>query len=157
MKVTDKYVLFWNGIYSNWYPCTFVYKGITFNCSEQAMMWEKAMTFGDEHHAKVILSTDDPQVQKKAGRLIENYDNEKWEEVRYQLVVDILVQKFEQNEVLLDELISTGNKILVEASPYDVIWGIGLGEQDPKALNESAWRGQNLLGKAVMDVRKLLK
>lgn len=149
----NKYTFFWSGPFSNWAFSPFVYKGVQFTSSEQAMMWEKAILFNDNVHAKKILKTNQPNEQKAYGRLIEGYDDAAWSAVRYDLVVDILRHKFTQSRKMREALMDTANTILVEASPVDRIWGIGLAENDARAHDEKTWLGLNLLGKALTQVR----
>jgi len=157
MRETDTHIFFWGEEFSNWYDCQFVYKGHQFYNSEQAFMWEKARFFGDDEIGMRILETPNPSVAKRLGRKVKNFDPEKWGNPGYQFMVAVNVEKYSQNEYLKQSLISTGDKMLVEASPYDTIWGIGLGEADDAILNENNWKGLNLLGKALMDVRNIIK
>jgi ribA/ribD-fused uncharacterized protein len=156
-RITNKYVFFWGSELSNWFECRFRYKGITFFNSEQAFMWEKAVYFGDMKVAEEILKTPSPSYCKALGKTVKNFDAAKWLPKGYEVMVAVNLAKFNQNSRLKHTLISTDNKIIVEASPYDTIWGIGLGSEDDRCLDESQWRGQNLLGKALMDVRKKLR
>lgn len=135
------------GEFSNWYLCDFSYKGQDFISSEQALMWRKAKMFGDENIAEKILQTTSQGQIKKLGRQVKNYDDKKWAEARYDIMVEILHEKFSQNKELEATLLSTVGMELYEASPYDSIWGIGSASTD--CIN-----GQNLLGKALMQVRK---
>lgn len=157
MRETDTHIFFWGGEFSNWYECQFVYKGHYFDNSEQAFMWEKAKFFNDEEIASKILKTSCPSTAKKLGRKVKNFDSEIWLSPAYQFMVGVNVEKYSQNEDLKHKLLLTGDKMLVEASPYDTIWGIGLGENDDTILNENNWNGLNLLGKALMDVRNILR
>jgi len=159
-RITDTHVFFWGSEFSNWFDCTYKnikYKSITFFNSEQAFMWEKAIFFGDMEMAKKIIETPSPKEAKMLGRKIKGFDAEKWAEVSYQIMVDVNYAKYSQNPRLKKTLLSTDNKIIVEASPYDQIWGIGLSHDDDRVLDESQWRGKNLLGKALMEVRERLK
>lgn len=153
----SKYEFFYGGPFSNWAKVQFTYKGVLFSSSEQAMMWEKAMAFNDLIAAKMILAVSDPSKQKALGRKIRDYIDEKWAAVRFELVTDILRHKFLQDLESYRALMETRDKILVEASPTDMIWGIGLGVGDPLILDESNWKGPNLLGKALMIVRNEFK
>lgn len=153
----SKFLFFYGGIFSNWYSNNFVWKGITFNCSEQAMMWAKAMHFYDMEIAKKILEAKHPSDQKALGRKVRGFSVIEWEEVCFELVVDILVSKFTQSQYLEDGILATDELILVEASPTDTIWGIGLSETDPLRLDPKNWRGRNLLGKALMEARSIIK
>jgi ribA/ribD-fused uncharacterized protein len=157
MLITDKYVFFWGGTsFSNWHPSTFTYKGMVFNCSEQAMMWEKAMTFFDDFTAGMVMELTNPAEQKKRGRKVLGYVDEIWAARRFDIVYEICLAKFTQNPEMKEELLSTGTRTIVEASPYDTIWGIGMGSNDPDVLDESKWKGENLLGKVLMKVRENL-
>lgn len=146
------YYLFWNGVLSNWFPSKFTIDGMEFNCGEQYMMYMKAMTFKDLTTADEIMATDQPRKQKELGRQVKNYNNETWAEVRYDIVKEGLRQKFLQNEKLLDFLKGLKGVIIVEASPYDRIWGVGYAE-DKALANIKDW-GENLLGKVLMDITK---
>jgi ribA/ribD-fused uncharacterized protein len=153
----NNYTLFWNGVFSNWYPSKFYHNGISFTCGEQYMMYHKAMTFNDKEVAKLIMETSSPKEQKRLGRLVSNYNDEKWAAVRVQVMVDGLYEKFNTNPVLKAALLETGDTIIAEASPVDKIWGIGLAEDDPRAWDMATWKGQNLLGIVLMMVRDKLK
>lgn len=156
-RITDKYVFFWGSELSNWYECKFRYKNLTFFNSEQAFMWEKAIFFGDMDTAALIMKTPAPNQCKKLGRIVKNFNAEKWLEAGYKVMVDVNMAKFSQKLILKDVLLSTEDKIIVEASPYDTIWGIGLYHDDDRVLDEKNWKGMNLLGKALMEVREILK
>ena len=154
MKTTSNMVLFWSGVFSNFFPAKFVADGITFANSEQYFMYQKALTFGDLDTAQRILECDTPAEAKALGKTVDGFNDEKWSEVRYDIMMDALRYKFDQNLDLKQQLIDTDTRILVEASPYDCIWGIGLKEDDPDALDQSKWRGKNLLGEALMQLRR---
>ena len=117
------------------------------------MMAGKARLFDEAETLDKIMASNDPQVIKKLGRQVRNFDETAWNEVKYALIAAGNLCKFSQNPALRDFLLSTGDAILVEASPYDTIWGIGLAAEDPRAKDPSQWRGQNLLGFALMEVR----
>lgn len=162
MLVTNKYVLFWDDfdIYSNFYPSEFDMEGHHFYWSEQAFMWQKAIAFGDSEIAEKIL-TMKPDINtalecKNLGRKVSGFDSLRWDEISFAAMKKALHEKFTQDSFLHDQLIETGNLILVEASPYDKIWGIGLSENDPDAQDETKWKGSNLLGKVLMEVREEL-
>lgn len=121
------------------------------------MMAQKANVFGDKEVMTQILAETDQMTIKKLGRLVKNYDDNVWTEKRFQIVVEGNLAKFSQNEDLRHFLLSTGDKILVEASPKDTIWGIGFDEFAPEATNPALWNGENLLGFALMEVRDRLK
>lgn len=161
MKETSTHIYFWGGIYSQWYKCSFESNDSMgkyyFNTAEQYMMFHKASLFGDNDIASKILQAKDPGEQKALGREVKGFDEAKWNEHKYEIVVQGNFLKFTQNETLKKQLLSTNAKVLVEGSPYDRVWGVGLKWDDPAILDESNWRGQNLLGKALMDVRKKLQ
>lgn len=155
----SQFTFFWQNRspFSNWYPSKFTHNGINFTRGEQYMMYQKAMLFGDSEVAQAILLTDNPKEQKDLGRLVRNYDDAKWAAVRVDVMVEGLFEKFNQNEYLKQALLDTGDTEIVEASPYDRIWGIGWTEEDPEAQDKSKWRGQNLLGIVLMKVRDKIR
>ena len=162
----DDFVFFWgytnkgDGVtkacLSQWYPCSFTVDGQTYNCAEQYMMAEKARIFNDEPIREQIMHETDQMTIKKLGRRVTGFVGAIWEGERYDVVFKGNEAKFSQNPHLREFLMSTGNKILVEASPKDTIWGIGLDEFNPDALDPRKWRGKNLLGFTLMDVRQWL-
>ena len=139
--------------FSQWYPCAFEVDGITYNCAEQYMMAEKARVFNDEEVLSKILVTSNPKDIKALGREVKNFDAMKWSSVSKDIVVKGNLHKFAQNMDLFHFLHETGNKVLVEASPYDTIWGIGMQESDEGIINPHNWKGLNQLGFALMEVR----
>lgn len=145
---------FYAGYCSQWYPSKFVFKGVTYTSAEQWMMAMKALCMNDDVSYKKIMNSSDPQYIKQLGRKVENYDDKKWSEQRYDVVVFGNYLKFNQNNKLREWLISTKDQLIVEASPTDKIWGIGLSVKDARAGKE--WQGDNLLGKAIMEVREKL-
>lgn len=157
MKITDKYVFFWSGIYSNWHKCNFKVDGIKYNCVEQYMMYKKALLFGDFSTAKKIMITSHPKEQKRLGRLVRNYNDNTWVNQRKEIVKKGIYAKFKQNEYLLKQILDTENLEFVEASPEDNIWGIGMDEDHPNINNKKYWKGQNLLGKILTEVRDELR
>lgn len=155
-KNKEEMTLFWNGPFSQWYPSNFTLGGVKYNCAEQAMMHLKALYFADFKTAEEIMKTDDPKTQKKLGRGVDGFDVEKWKEVAKKYVTAISYAKFNQNPLLKKELLDTRYRTLVEASPYDAIWGIGLGEEDPRAWDRNSWKGLNWLGECLMKARDLI-
>ncbi len=151
MKVTDTHVYFWGGPFSNFYNCEIDYENKLFHSSEQIFMYLKAKHFKDYVTADKILFATNPKDAKALGRLVANFDNEEWDNVKTKYMKKALVSKFTQNEGLSNLLKSHSDKIFVEASPYDKIWGVGLTEYDPLILDESNWLGKNLLGKCLND------
>lgn len=156
MRVTDKMVLFWGGPFSQWYDHEMEIDGITYNTAEQYMMASKARHFKDEETLAKILATGEPSVQKALGRKVKNFNAEEWSAVAKEYVAIANINKFKDPELRLF-LLGTGNREIVEASPTDRIWGIGLGEKDPRALDKSQWQGTNWLGEVLMDVREMIK
>ena len=156
---TATMVLFWQppGIYGQWTPSPFTIDGDTYSCAEQFMMAEKARLFGDEHTRAKILATDSPRDHKALGRQVRNFVSETWDRECLAIVVRGNHAKFSQNPAMLAALLATGDKLLVEASPLDKIWGVGLRADDPKIHDPSQWRGKNLLGEALMQVRADLR
>jgi ribA/ribD-fused uncharacterized protein len=142
--------------FSQWYPSPFVVRGDHYAAAEHFMMAEKARLFGDDEVRAKVLATADPSEAKSLGRAVRNFDEARWVEHRYGIVVEASCEKFGQNEELRAYLLSTESKILVEASPKDTIWGIGLGATHPNAKDPRQWRGLNLLGFALMDAREKL-
>jgi hypothetical protein len=129
---------------------------IEYNCCEQYMMAEKARTFGDAEALEAIMKSSDPKYQKAVGRGVKNFNPHIWEKVAMDVVLRANIAKFSDPE-LKKFLFSFGNEEIVEASPYDKIWGIGMGENDPDVLDKSKWKGTNLLGEAIMQAREVLK
>ncbi len=157
MIITDKYVFFFGGICSQWVSSKFTIDGITYNCAEQYMMAQKALFFKDKEQLQKIMNTDNPRDQKYYGRQVKNFDYKKWSDVSRKIVYKGNIAKFTQNPNMLDELLSYGNREIVEASPTDKIWGIGLAVDDPKIHDKNEWQGTNWLGEIMMKVRKDLK
>ena len=145
------------GFLSNWYLSDFQIDGITFTSMEQYMMYKKAVCFKDENIANQILAEKNVVKIKELGRLVSGYDEHIWNGVRQIIIYEGLLAKFSQNEFLKGRLLDTKNSILAECAVKDRIWGIGLSLTDPKRLIPSEWKGQNLLGYALMMVRGRLK
>lgn len=142
---------------SQWWLNDFQQNGITYPSAEHWMMAEKARVFQDPESEKKILLTPSPEMAKKLGRKVKNYEDHTWRQHREEVVIAGNLLKFSQNEHLKHFLINTGNRILVEASPYDKVWGIGLSENDERVADFSEWQGLNLLGFALMEVRDQLQ
>lgn len=143
--------------FSQWYDCTFVADGVTYHTTEQYMMAGKALLFGDREVYDEIMAAESPDKYKKLGRKVRNFDSKVWDEKKYDIVVEGNKAKFSQNPVLMEFLLSTGDAILVEASPYDTIWGIGLNIETAKKGSVEDWKGENLLGCALMETRDWLQ
>jgi hypothetical protein len=121
------------------------------------MMFSKAMLFGDADVAARVLDAGHPNKAKTLGRLVRGFDEETWAANRYDIVVAGSVTKFGQNDDLRAYLLGTGNRVLVEASPLDRVWGIGLAADDERARSPDRWLGLNLLGYALMEAREKLR
>ncbi len=158
MRETQTHIYFFTDkdYLSNFYISEFTVDGIKYTCNEQYIMAQKALLFKDTENFEIILSCVKPYDMKQAGRRVKNFNDTTWLKHRNKILQDGLIAKFTQNKILLNKLKSTGNKILVEASPYDKIYGVGLGENDPKILDENNWRGENLLGYTLMNVRSII-
>lgn len=156
--ITEQYTYFWkphdkNGFLSNWFYSPFNKNGIQFINSEQYFMWRKQQLF-DSENIKLesdILNTTDSRIIKNLGRKVNNFDEKVWNDVKYNIMYEAVYEKFSQNIRLKHLLTYTKNTILVEASPYDRVWGIGINEKN--ARRSMPWKGDNLLGKALMEVR----
>jgi len=159
-----KYLFFWGhtakrrrGVgkecLSQWYPSPFVLNGKTFRTAEHFMMFRKAVLFGDDECADQILAAPSPGAAKALGRSVRGFEEDLWLEHRFEIVVEANREKFSQSRALSEFLFKTGGKVLVEASPTDTVWGIGLAAEDTRASNPALWRGLNLLGFALMVVR----
>lgn len=158
MKTIGNFTFFWgkDDPLSNWHPAPFEYKGKTFAQTEQFMMYCKASLFGDTSMAEKILGETNPKINKSQGREVSGFDKSIWNEKCRNYVYIGNREKFRQNQHLLDALLATGETILVEASPYDKIWGIGMTSSDPRATDPNLWLGTNWLGEVLMRVRSEL-
>jgi ribA/ribD-fused uncharacterized protein len=163
-----KFLFFWGhqperdggvgvGCLSQWWPAPFTVDGLVFPTAEHYMMWRKATLFGDDGMAERILAAPHPHAAKALGGRVSGFDQPTWDEQRAAIVVAGNLAKFGQHAVLRTFLLGTGTRVLVEASPVDQIWGIGLTRDDPAATDPGQWRGLNLLGFALMHVRAILE
>lgn len=152
----EKFTLFWKGTFSQWFPSKFTINGIEYTSAEQYMMSQKAVMFGDSEMLEIIMRTTNPKTQKTCGRNVKGFDPDKWNQYAKAIVFDGNMAKFIQNPNLLDELIATEGTTLVEASPYDKIWGIGMSADNPDALNRATWNGTNWLGEMLTKVRDVI-
>ena len=146
-----------NGYLSNWYLSSFELDGIRFSSAEQYIMYQKCMLFGDKESAGMILATDDPAEQQAIGKDASGYIDKVWDGMRQLTAVRGLLAKFSQNEELKEQLLATGDAWLVECARKDVIWACGFRLEDEERLDASKWRGKNILGFALMEVRNRLK
>lgn len=157
----SNYLFFWSkkhDFLSNFYPSEFNVGDQHFICSEQYFMKKKQELFDSSNIklAGLIMNEKDPKKIKKFGRMVKNFDEEIWNQHKYQIMYQGVKAKFTSNPNLRKKLLETKNKILVEASPYDKIWGIGLNESNAKKKLHTEWPGKNLLGKVLMQVRQEL-
>jgi len=158
-----KYVFFWGhqpskhgltaSCFSQWYSAPFVVDGQRYSTAEHFMMAEKAALFGDQETRSQVLRAPNPGAAKALGRKVRSFDEPAWLQNRFSIVVRANEAKFAQNPDLGRYLFQTGSRILVEASPVDRVWGIGLARDDERSNNPNLWRGLNLLGFALMQVR----
>lgn len=142
--------------FSQWFDAGFEIDGTIYSTAEHWMMAAKARLFSDHESLEQILIAGDPSSAKALGRGVKGFDNDVWKAHRRRLVTEGNLAKFSQNAELGSFLRSTEGHVLVEASPYDRIWGIGLLAADEKAQHPDTWQGENLLGFALMDVRMQL-
>ena len=165
-----KYLFFWGhrpsrdgtisaSVFSQWWEGhPFEEDGICYDSAEHYMMAGKARLFKDHEIFEKIIQSQSPAEAKKLGRQVRNFDGEIWDKHSREIVVQGNYLKFSQHPELREFLLNTGNRIIVEASPRDRIWGIGLGKDNPAASHPSQWRGKNYLGFCLMEVRdKLMK
>lgn len=146
-----------DAVFSQFWPCTFTLGTQRYSFAEQWMMASKARLFGDVEACQSILRATSPLECKRIGRAVRGFDDARWHEHRFELVTAGNVAKFEQDPALAAYLLATGEEILVEASPRDRIWGIGLGRSQPAVQDPLLWRGQNLLGFALVRTRAILR
>jgi len=163
-----KYLFFWGhrpskdgsatkSCLSQWFEAPFTVDGVQYATAEHFMMAEKARLFGDTDTLDRILKAANPGAVKAFGREVRGFDEQVWVEARSRIVVRANLVKFLQNQSLRSFLLNTGDRILVEASPVDRLWGIGLAHDDPTAQDPNLWKGLNLLGFALMEVREQLQ
>ncbi len=159
-----EFQFFWHeydmyGEFSQWFYSPFVVEGIRYETAEQYMMSRKALLCEDLIRYALILNEPDPARCKKLGREVRNFEKyqSQWEACREEVIYHGNLAKFRQNETAKEVLLSTGDKILAEASPIDAVWGIGMDARDPRCRDPQKWNGENLLGKALMRVRDMLR
>ena len=165
---TLSYVFFWGHrpnkdgtigktCFSQWFNSPFEHESVFYRTAEHWMMAEKARLFGDKAILERILKSSTPLEAKKLGRKVRNFDEKTWKAHRKEIVLNGNYLKFSQHNKLWDFLNQTGDKIIVEASPYDTIWGIGMVREEPGIEDPDNWRGLNLLGYALMEVRDKIR
>ncbi|MET9826112.1 MULTISPECIES: NADAR family protein [Streptomyces] len=142
---------------SQWWPSPFTVAGVRYATAEHWMMAGKARLFDDAEAERRVLAAGHPAGAKKAGRLVRGFDEAVWERERFRIVVEGSVHKFASDPALRAFLLNTGDRVLVEASPVDRVWGIGLAADDAAATDPERWRGPNLLGFALMAARERLR
>lgn len=166
--VKVRYLYFWGHVprpdgvigatcLSQWWQSPFTVDGVEYATAEHWMMAAKARLFDDAEAERTALAASGPAAAKKAGRLVRGFDEAVWERERSGIVVEGNVHKFRQDDRLRGFLLATGDRVLVEASPRDRIWGIGLAANDERAQDPARWRGLNLLGFALMEARERLR
>ncbi|WP_461003636.1 NADAR family protein [Streptomonospora sediminis] len=144
------------GVLSQWWLSSFTVDDVAYASAEHWMMAGKARMFGDDASLAAIIAARTPAEAKNLGRKVRGFDEEEWAAARFELVVAGNVAKFGQDPDMRAYLLGTNNRVLVEASPRDTVWGIGLAASDDRATDPSRWRGQNLLGFALMQARARL-
>ena len=157
--MNEEFTFFWHGPFSQWYMRDFIVKDVTYNCAEQYMMAHKARLFGDDDMYAQIMTSSNPKDQKRLGRQVRNYREEIWgtyDGYARITVRDANMAKFTQHTDLRAKLLGTTGT-LVEASPYDKIWGVGIGPKDERIQDKNSWNGQNKLGICLMKIRDQLK
>ena len=142
---------------SQWFPCDFQENGVAYHTTEQYMMSRKALLFEDQETYRRIMEADNPRDYKSLGREVKNFNKATWDAQKFEIVVRGNIAKFSRNAELMEYLLSTEDKILVEASPYDNIWGVNLASDNPDIQDPNNWRGENLLGFALTKVRDMEK
>lgn len=163
-----RYLFFWGhrprpdgaagpSCFSQWYGAPFTVSDEAYPTGEHYMMARKAALFGDELTRRQILAAPSPGAAKALGRQVKGFSEERWEQARFAIVVEGNIAKFTAHPDLRGFLLGTRRRVLVEASPTDRIWGIGLARDDPRAEDPRRWRGLNLLGFALMAVRDQLQ
>ncbi|MEV6941291.1 NADAR family protein [Streptomyces sp. NPDC051172] len=166
--VRVKYLRFWGhraradgrvgpSCLSQWWPSPFTVDGVAYATAEHWMMAAKARLFDDTEAERRVLAAEHPSQAKKAGRLVRGFDEGTWERERFGIVLEGSVHKFAAHTDLREFLVNTGDRVLVEASPVDRVWGIGLAADDEAATDPERWRGPNLLGFALMEARERLR
>ncbi|KAG8715632.1 hypothetical protein FRC11_002184 [Ceratobasidium sp. 423] len=145
-----------HGYLSQWHTSPFTDGTYSYENAEQYMMHRKGILFApDSPITSAILETTNPRGIKALGRMIPNFDETIWKRERLNIVTEGSRLKFRQSEALKAQLLATGDKELVEASPFDRIWGVGFGAKKAP-MKRDKW-GENLLGKALMAVRQELR
>jgi ribA/ribD-fused uncharacterized protein len=164
----QKFLFFWGhrptkdgsvsqSCFSQWWVAPFEVDGNQFQTAEHWMMYQKALLFNDSEIVQQVLEVEAPGAAKKLGRKVKGFTPEKWDQHKFEIVVQGNLYKFSQHEELKNFLLNTNQRVLVEASPVDRIWGIGMAKGHKDVNNPMRWKGENLLGFALMEVRDQLK
>ncbi|MGE3319180.1 MAG: NADAR family protein [Candidatus Berkiella sp.] len=167
-RFSPKYVFFWGhqppknqavskSCFSQWFASPFTVDDVTYPTAEHYMMAQKARLFNDSQTLIKILHSTHPGEAKRLGREILHFDEVLWGKNRFDIAYQGNLAKFTQHRALGEFLVNTHDRVLVEASPVDSIWGIGLDEAHPSCTNPALWPGLNLLGFVLMKVRAHLK
>jgi ribA/ribD-fused uncharacterized protein len=157
------FIYFWKhdeipyGVFCNWSPHSIQIDEITFATAEHALMFGKAILFKDEEASKKLITSKDPKEAKSIGRTVKDFDEQIWDQHKFTIMCKVLLAKVNQHKIIKDLLLTTQDATIVEASPLDDIWGIGLGAKKAALVGPSKWKGQNLLGKAWEYVRNEIK
>lgn len=163
-----KYVFFWghtqkqegvidDACFSQWFPSPITIDEVVYKTAEHWMMAGKAKLFKDDDHLAQIIASDKPGTAKALGRKVRNFDQQRWSDEAFGIVMRGNMEKFSQHPKMKEHLLQTGDKIIVEASPMDRIWGIGMGKSHADIMNPEKWRGKNLLGFALMEARDSIR
>lgn len=163
-----EYVFFWGRkgndlskigpyVFSQWHFSDFEIDQVVYPTAEHWMMCQKALVMGDDDAYARVLASQGPDEAKKVGREVRNWDQAKWDAAKFEAVVVGNVAKFGQVPEMREFLLGTGDMVLVEASPHDRVWGIGLRREDKEAKDPNKWRGENLLGFALMEARDRIR
>ncbi len=163
----EDYIFFWGhqpskdgkitkSCFSQWWLCEFIESTVSYKTAEHYMMAKKASLFGDKEIENEIIKCKSPKEVKALGRRVKGFSEDVWNNRKYEIVKEANYFKFSQNPALKDFILSTKDKTIVEASPNDRIWGIGMAQDHKDILNPKKWRGQNLLGFALMEIRDTL-
>lgn len=154
-RLTNTHLFFLRGVFSNFQHCpSLIIDGIKWENTEAAFMYYKAIHFKDFETAERIKKETNPAKAKKLGRLVKNYNDAEWEKARYAYMYKVNLAKYTQNSLFFETLMNTKELVLVETNGNDRVWGIGLYASDDRVLDEDKWKGRNLLGNVLMDIRK---
>ena len=157
VTITGKFVFFWRGYLGQWFRSPFVLDGVHYTHAEQAMMAAKARLFNDLETLEKIMAAQKPSLQKSLGREVRGYVDEDWLKVARDVVTRVNIAKFSQDPELKQQLLDTGERTIVEASPVDFLWGIGLACDHEDASNPEKWPGKNWLGESLMRAREEIR